>query len=260
MDKLREIFANKAEEVTAAKVATPHSELRAMACDLPPCRDFLGALQSSRHDLALIAEVKSASPSQGVIRDSFDPVEIAAAYERAGADCLSVLTDRKYFGGELSHLSACSKATSLPCLRKDFIAWEYQLDEARVNGADAVLLIVAGLESSQLHDLYGSAVSLGLAVLVEVHDEDELGTALELGAPLIGVNNRDLKSLQVDLSTSERLIPLGAGRATMVCESGLASPNDLARAKASGADAVLIGTAFCGSEDIEAKVREVMQW
>lgn len=260
MDKLREIFANKALEVADAKARTPHSELRAMAADMPPCRDFMGALRSRPEDLALIAEVKSASPSQGVIRSNFDPVAIAQTYERAGANCLSVLTDRKYFGGDLGHLYSCSVATSLPCLRKDFIAWEYQIDEARVNGADAVLLIVAGLEESQLTDLFHSAVLLGLSVLVEVHDEVEMGAALELGAPLIGVNNRDLKSLQVDLGVSDRLIPMAKGRALTVCESGLSSRTDLDRAKAAGAEAVLIGTAFCTSPDIEERVREVMGW
>lgn len=260
MDKLREIFENKKQEVAEAKAKTPHSELRAMAADMPPCRDFLGALRTTPKDLALIAEVKSASPSQGVIRTEFDPVAIAKSYERAGANCLSVLTDRKYFGGDLAHLYACSLATALPCLRKDFIAWEYQIDEARVNGADAVLLIVAGLEPAQLTDLFHSALSLGMMVLAEVHDEEEMQTVLEMGAPLIGVNNRDLKTLSVDIAVSERLIPLGVGRAFMVCESGLSTRADLERAKSAGADGVLIGTAFCSSPHIEDKVREVMGW
>lgn len=257
MSKLAEIFAHKAIEVERAKASLPLAELRAMAMDMPPARGFRAALDR-REGIALIAEVKKASPSQGLIRADFDPVAVALAYADAGADCLSVLTDVDYFQGSPENLRRVRAAVDLPLLRKDFVAEPYQIYEAKAWGADAILLIVAGLEDGQMADLYGQARELGLDVLVEVHDEAETVRANVLGADLIGVNNRDLSTFKTDLATSERLMPLIRSEALKVSESALSAHEDVARAGRAGAKAVLIGTAFCAEPDIVAKVREVM--
>jgi indole-3-glycerol phosphate synthase len=223
-------------------------------------RGFRAALADARPSLALIAEVKRASPSKGVIRPDFDPVTIAQAYEAAGAHALSVLTDERYFGGSLENLRRAREATRLPCLRKDFLLDPYQLYEARAWGADAVLLIVAGLEREQLAELHALALELGMDVLVEVHTLEEAETALGLGAELVGVNNRNLTDFRTDLSISEQILPLLAGRALAVSESALETCADLERVRAAGARAVLIGTAFMAAPDVGGKVREVMGW
>lgn len=229
-----------------------------MARDAGPTRGFHRALRESPSPLALIAEVKKASPSRGLIRADFDPVTIAQSYERAGADALSVLTDVDYFQGHPTNIRLAREATSLPCLRKDFLDDPYQVYEARAWGADAILLIVASLSREQIADLAGLANELGMDVLVEVHNAEETEVALDLKCPLIGVNNRNLADFTTDLATSERLIPLIAPHATAISESALETPADLARVKAAGARGVLIGTTFCQNPDIEAKVREVM--
>jgi indole-3-glycerol phosphate synthase len=259
MSVLEQIFEHKRGEVAASKARIPLVDLKQMAADAEPPRPFRRALAEAP-GLALIAEIKKASPSKGIIRESFDPREIALSYERAGAHCLSVLTDERFFQGSAENLRIAQQATGLPCLRKDFLDDPYQLVQARAWGADAVLLIVAALSAGQLQELYGEAKSLGMDVLVEVHDEQEACVALETGCDLIGVNNRNLSDFSVSLGTSERLLPLIAPNALAVSESALETRADLDRVQASGAKAVLIGTTFSAAPDIEAKVREVMAW
>ncbi|RYG37637.1 indole-3-glycerol phosphate synthase TrpC [bacterium] len=259
MTILDRIFATKRAEVAAAKAEISHVELRSKAADATPPRGFLRALMTPHRDLGLIAEVKKASPSKGLIRADFNPVEIALAYERAGADCLSVLTDREYFQGAPEYLTACRDATSLPVLRKDFIADSYQIAEARAWGADAVLLIVAGLEDAQIGDLYAEIHSFGMDALIEVHTEEEALRVVGMAPGLIGINNRDLATFETSLETTERIAPLVAPFALPVSESALRNRADLDRVKAAGARAVLIGETFTAAADIESKLREVMQ-
>lgn len=260
MSKLAEIFAHKRLEVAAAKAAVPFEVLRTQALETPRPRGFRAALLAANPGPALIAEVKKASPSQGVIRDVFDPVEIALAYRRAGAHCLSVLTDKKYFQGSPENLQRIRREVDLPLLRKDFIADAYQLFEARAWGADAILLIVAGIGQELLENLYFQARDLELDVLVEVHNEPELEVANNLGADLIGVNNRDLSTFVTDVTTAEGLLSKIRPAAVKISESALKTNEDVMRAARAGADGVLIGTAFCAADDVEAKVREVMGW
>jgi indole-3-glycerol phosphate synthase len=257
---LQQIFDHKHAEVATAKAERPIAALRREAESTPRPRGFLKALQTADRPLALVAEVKKASPSQGLIRPNFDPIEVARAYESAGVHALSVLTDSKYFGGSPEVLRTVRQTTELPLLRKDFIDDEYQLFEARAWGADAVLLIVAALDDTRLRDLFAASTALGLDVLVEVHNDAETDRALALEAPLIGVNNRDLATFKTDLATSERLIPRLATHAFAISESALEAKADLDRVQAAGAKGVLIGTSFCASPNIEAKVREVMGW
>lgn len=259
MSKLREIFEHKATEVAAAKARLPQAEVARMISDLPPTRGFESALRTTT-GMGLIAEVKKASPSQGLIRGDFDPLAVADAYARAGATCLSVLTDEKYFQGSPENLRRVRSTVTLPLLRKDFIADPYQIFEARLWGADAILLIVAGLDDVSLSELLAQAKALTMDVLVEVHNEEEVERANALGAAMIGVNNRDLSTFQTDLATTERVLPLIRREAVKVSESALSTHADVRRAEAAGADAVLIGTAFCAEPDIESKVRAVMGW
>jgi indole-3-glycerol phosphate synthase len=222
-------------------------------------RDFLAALRKPRHgDIALIAEVKKASPSAGVICKDFDPVRIAKEYEAAGASCLSVLTDEKFFQGSLDHLRQIRAAVKIPLLRKDFIIDERQLLEAVEWGADAILLIVAILTDEQLIKFHSLATEAGLSVLVEVHDESELERALKISPPLIGVNNRNLKTFKVDLATTEKLAKkIGAGK-ILVAESGIHSRADVERLKKCGASAVLVGESLLKNGGIRTKVRELI--
>jgi indole-3-glycerol phosphate synthase len=233
-------------------------------------RDFAGALRKPRPGpVALIAEVKKASPSVGVIRQDFYPVSIAREYEAAGASCLSVLTDEKFFQGSLAHLQRVREAVKLPLLRKDFIIDERQILEAVEWGADAILLIVAILSDAQLQGFHGLATEAGLAALVEVHDEAELDRALAVGAQLIGVNNRDLKTFKVDLATTERLATRlrSAPHAThpapvsplplLVAESGIHTHADVERLAKCGVQAMLVGESLMRSADIGAKAREL---
>jgi indole-3-glycerol phosphate synthase len=256
---LSRIFESKHAEVAAAKAAKPLEELKAQLAVTPKPRGFLQALQRTE-GVALIAEIKMASPSQGVIRPDLDAAEIAGTYEGAGAHAISVLTDHKYFQGSSGNLQSAHRGCNLPILRKDFIDDPYQVYEARAWGADAVLLIAAALEQSQLVDLHALAVDLGMDVLVEVHTLAETHRALEAKAPLVGVNNRDLTTFTTDLTFSEALIPLLCRHAFTVSESGLQRREDIDRVVAVGARGVLIGTTFCAAPDIGAKVREVMQW
>lgn len=230
-------------------------------------RDFFGALDHPRSgDIGLIAEVKKASPSLGVICPDFDPVRIARAYEAAGASCLSVLTDEKFFQGSLTYLSAIRAAVSLPLLRKDFLIDERQILEAIEGGADAILLIVAILSDDQLSHFHALADAAGLAALVEVHDEAELERALRCGARLVGVNNRDLRTFRVDLGTTERLAarlwtadPDGKNsKRLLVAESGIHTRSDVERLKRCGSRAILVGESLMKTGDIAAKARELL--
>lgn len=259
MNKLDEIFETKRMEVERSKLEVPLVELERRCAGMPPTRGFKSALKLSSHPVSLIAEVKARSPSQGTIRADFDPASIARQYECSGADCLSVLTDRSYFGGDPANIQSCKDASSLPVLRKDFIEDEYQVFESRAWGADAVLLIVAALSGEQIRILSGLAMRLGMDVLVEVHNETEVDIALDSGNELIGVNNRDLSSFETDLAVSERLLPLLSGRLA-VSESALGSFDDVERVRIAGARSVLIGTTFCASPDIANSVAEVMGW
>lgn len=250
---LQEILALKAAEVTALKSVQPQRELQARARDLPPPRGFAAALeQAASHGPAVIAEVKKASPSQGVIREDFDPPAIARAYADSGAAALSVLTERERFLGHPDFLVAARGACALPALRKDFIADEWQVWETRVMGADAILLIVAALEFERLRDLHALAVETGLDVLVEVHDETELETAMSLSPRLLGVNNRDLNTFDVDLDTSLRLKQRhdeAGGESLFVAESGIHQRDDVVRLQAGGIGAFLVGEALMRQPD-----------
>lgn len=228
-------------------------------------RDFFAALQKPRvGDVALIAEVKKASPSKGVICADFDPVRIAREYEAAGASCLSVLTDEKFFQGSLDYLRQIRAAVKLPLLRKDFIIDERQILEAIEWGADAILLIVAILDDARLKTFHDMAVEAGLAVLVEVHDEAELARAVAIGAKLIGVNNRDLKTFTVDLALTEQLAaklfqtPKAKSSHLLVAESGIFTRADVTRLKACGAGAILVGESLMRTGDIQTKTRELI--
>ncbi|HWA84226.1 MAG TPA: indole-3-glycerol phosphate synthase TrpC [Fimbriimonas sp.] len=259
MNKLTAIFERKREEVQAAKREQPLAMVREAAASAPPPRGFLKALETAVKPLALIAEIKKASPSAGLIRDDFDPGEIANIYEVAGANALSVLTDVDFFQGSPNNLVQARASSSLPCLRKDFLDDPYQIYESRGMGADAILLILAALETAKAKDLMELSWALGMDALVEVHSEAEAERALSMGANLVGVNNRSLSDFKTDLATGERVLPL-LKSVTAVAESALKTHDDLQRMQAAGARAVLIGTTFCAAPDIGSKVKEVMGW
>jgi len=249
-DILDRILAVKAEEVAQARAREPLAAVRARAQARRDVRDFAGALArcAAGGRPAVIAEIKKASPSRGVLRADFDPPAIARSYARHGAACLSVLTDTRFFQGDLRYLEAVRAAVELPVLRKDFMVDEYQVHEARAAGADCILLIVAALDDARLRDLAQAAAGLGMAVLVEVHDAAELERALALDTPLIGVNNRDLRSFAVSLQTTLDLLPRAAGR-RVIAESGILAPADVARLRAAGVDTFLVGEAFMRAAD-----------
>ena len=255
-NRLQQILAVKEQEI--ARVLPRAAHLRAAALERNDFRSFAGALDLGPEALGLIAEVKKASPSAGVIAEAFDPVAIARAYESAGAHALSVLTDRDFFQGQLAYLTRIRAEVQLPVLRKDFIIHEVQLAEAAVAGADAVLLIVAALEQERLEALYEEALRLQLEVLVEVHDAEELDRALDLGATLIGSNNRNLTTFEVDLGTTERLseeVPEGV---ILVCESGIKTQADCQRAFDSGCNAILVGETLMRAEDVQACIGDLL--
>ena len=255
-DILSEIAAYKREFVADRQRQRSLANVRAHARDTPAPADFAGALAAD--GIALIAEVKKASPSKGVIRADFDPERIADAYAANGARCLSVLTDEAYFQGCDAHLQAAKAVAGLPVLRKDFTIDEYQLYEARVIGADAVLLIVALMDSSQLDDCLGLAGELGLSALVEVHDDDELLHAKAAGAGLVGINNRDLRTFATTLETTFALLPQVPKGTVVVSESGIGDRRDVERLEAAGVDAILVGESLMRETDIGAKVRELL--
>ena len=252
MTILDEILDSKRGELERAVRRTPPEQMRRRAdAAQAPTRGFRQALQGAPRPV-VIAEVKRRSPSKGLIREDFEPVRCAEAYAAAGAAALSILTDEPYFGGHLDHLARVREAVSLPLLRKDFVVDAYQIDEARVAGADAVLLIVSALAPEDLARLAERARALGLDVLVEVHDEAELEIALGAGADLIGVNNRDLRTFEVDLGVTERVARRlrGAGGVVLVAESGIAGPSDVQRLEKAGANAFLVGESLMREPDI----------
>ena len=251
MSILERIVAAKRAEVAAAKQRAPEVKLEGA----PALRDFVAALRAKRP--AVIAEVKRASPSKGLLRADFDPAAIARSYEKAGAACMSVLTDREFFQGAPEHLSAARAACALPTLRKDFVIDPYQVRESRALGADCILLIVACLEDAQLRELERAALELGMAVLVEVHDGAELERALHLKTPLIGINNRNLRTFETRLDTTLGLLPRVPKGRIVVTESGILSPKDVAQMRAQGVDTFLVGEAFMRAADPGAALREL---
>ena len=260
-DILAAICTAKREHITICKQSVTEAELHARALRVTPPRGFHAALKRavSAGGIGLIAEVKKASPSRGLIRADFDPATLAQAYATGGATCLSVLTDGPYFQGADADLVAARAAVTLPVLRKDFILDPYQILEARSLGADAVLLIMAALGDGQAAELETLARDLGMDVLVEVHDAQELERGLtHLRAPLIGINNRSLKTLAVDLATSETLRPRVPDDRTVVCESGIATQADIARMRTSGMHCFLIGESLMREADVTAAVRTLV--
>jgi indole-3-glycerol phosphate synthase len=257
MTILDEILEHKRRDVAAAKqrLSTVRMAERARACR--------GGLRGFRRVLAegsrprVIAEIKRRSPSKGEIRSDFDPVGCAKSYAEAGAAAISVLTDERYFGGRLEFLDAVRSAVEVPLLRKDFVLDSYQIDEARVSGADAILLIVAALSGEELERLRQHAVSLGLDVLVEVHDEDELEAALAAGADLVGINNRDLRSFETDLAVTERLAPRIPGNALIVAESGIFRHQEIRRLEGVGVHAFLVGESLMRETDVGLALRRL---
>ena len=250
-DILKKILAVKTQEVTAAQAVQPLAEIRAEAAQASPPRDFVGAIRSkiAAGQAAVIAEIKKASPSKGVLRVDFRPAEIAASYASHGAACLSVLTDRQFFQGNADYLQQARAACSIPVLRKDFIVDEYQIYQARTMGADAILLIVAALTLKQMQAFESLAHELGMAVLVEVHDADELDAALQLCTPLIGINNRNLRTFEVSLQTTLDLLPHIPEDRIVVTESGLFQTQDVQRMRSHHVHAFLVGEAFMRAPD-----------
>jgi indole-3-glycerol phosphate synthase len=245
-DILKRILAVKAEELAAAQAAKSLETVRDEARAQPLSRGFVAAIRDkiAAGQSAVIAEIKKASPSKGVIRADFRPAEIAADYAAHGAACLSVLTDRQFFQGAPEYLQAARAACSLPVLRKDFLVDPYQVYEARAMGADAILLIAAALDLPAMRDLEALAHDLGMAVLVEVHDGDELDQALQLATPLLGINNRDLRSFDVTLQTTLDLLPRIPAEKIVVTESGILGPDDVALMRGNQVNAFLVGEAF----------------
>ncbi len=257
-DILNKILATKAEEVAAAKAALPLDEIKRKAAAAAPARDFLAAIHAKHAAAqpALIAEVKKASPSKGLIRADFNPVEIALAYERAGAACLSVLTDVPYFQGAPEYLQQVKAAVALPVLRKDFMIDDYQVYQARAWGADAILLIAAALEAAQLEALERTAHELGMTVLLELHDQSELAKCRKLTTKLVGVNNRNLRTFDVSLQQTLDLLPELGGK-TVVTESGIAGKTDVVFMQNHGVHTFLIGETFMRADNIEAAVKSL---
>ena len=256
-DILARILATKAKEVATARKEKPLEVVRAEARAAAPVRDFAAALKAriAQGNPAVIAEIKKASPSRGVLRPIFDPAAIAARYEAGGAACLSVLTDRDYFQGAPEHLTAARGACALPALRKDFIVDEYQVYEARALGADCILAIVAALDDEQLAALETCARELGMATLAEVHDAAELDRALRLAMPLIGINNRNLRTFEVSLETTLGLLARVPEGRVVVTESGILARADVARMRSAGVHAFLVGEAFMRAADPGAALR-----
>ncbi|MEZ6123667.1 MAG: indole-3-glycerol phosphate synthase TrpC [Planctomycetaceae bacterium] len=254
---LDEIVSHKLQEIAAAKARVPFSALESAVESAPPVRAFLSALQKSARP-ALIAEVKKASPSAGIIREDFSPVGIATTYESAGAACLSVLTDEKYFKGHLDFLRQIRSAVTIPVMRKEFIVDRYQILEARVAGADCVLLIAECLNDDQLHDLHSYAHELGMDTLVELYDSENLERVLATGARLIGVNNRDLRTFVTSLEHTFELRTQIPDDVLLVSESGIRSFHDIARLRDADVGAVLVGESLMRQPDIAVAVRQLM--
>ena len=250
-DILERILARKREELEVARAAVPLAEMQSRARAAPPPRDFVGALRAKIEAgrPAVIAEIKKASPSKGVLRANFDPAAIARSYEAGGAACLSVLTDRDFFQGAHEHLAEARAACALPVLRKDFITEPYQVYESRALGADCILLIAAALARQDMQGLERAALSLGMGVLVEVHDASELDAALTLVTPLLGINNRDLRTFETRLETTLDLLDRVPAGKTVVTESGILTPADIGRMRARSVNAFLVGEAFMRAKE-----------
>lgn len=275
-DILKKILAVKAQEIAAAQAIKPLAVIRAEAAQAAPTRDFTGAIRAkiAAGQAAVIAEIKKASPSKGVLRADFRPAEIAASYAQHGAACLSVLTDEQFFQGSAEYLKQARAACTLPVLRKDFIVDEYQIYEARAMGADAILLIAAELDVAQMKAFESLAYSLGMAVLVEVHNGEELEAALQLTTPLIGVNNRNLRTFEVSLQTTLDLLPRiqnspprplagegwGEGGRIVVTESGILKAEDVKLMRGNRVNAFLVGEAFMRADDPGVELAKVFEY
>jgi len=258
-DVLKEIVAKKRERIALAKLVLPEEELRLKVQGLPAPRPF-GAAISKRGVISLIAEIKKASPSAGLIRENFNPLEIASVYQEAGVQAISVLTEEDHFQGNLSYIADVRNVVSVPVLRKDFILEPYQVYESRYWQADAILLIAELVSKDTLAEMIRIATALGMDCLVEAHGEKDLKKALSLKANIIGINNRDLRTLEVDTKTTERLYPLIPKGRIVVVESGIKARQEVLFLKVLGVNACLIGQSFMESSDIKSKVEEIMGW
>lgn len=258
MNALKNIVARKAERVDEAQCRLAIGEIRKRLTDTESPRNFREALKRGQGPIKLVAEVKKASPSKGLIRKDFDPLQIASVYESNPVSAISVLTEEDFFQGHISHLRRVKQVTTKPILRKDFIIDEYQLYESRFYGADAVLLIAAILDRRRAEDFLQLASSLGLAVLFEVHNEGDLEKALFIDADIIGINNRDLETLAIDLTTTLRLKEIIPAGKIIVSESGIRTRQDVVTMQEEGIDAMLIGTSFMESPDIGEKIRQLL--
>lgn len=258
-DILNKILATKAEEIAAAQAKLPLAGVQALSAQQAPARDFVGAIRSkiAAGKAAVIAEIKKASPSKGVIREDFRPAEIAASYEQGGAACLSVLTDEQYFQGSAEYLKQARAACSLPVLRKDFMIDTYQVYEARAMGADCILLIAAALTLAQMQQLEAVAHSLGMAVLVEVHNGEELAQAIQLTTPLLGINNRNLRTFEVTLDTTLGLLEKISGDKIVVTESGIFTADDVKLMRDHAVHTFLVGEAFMRQDNPGAELAKV---
>ncbi len=260
-DILKKIIARKHEEIVAGLQAVSMSEMAERAQAADACRGFVAAIRNKLDagEAAVIAEIKKASPSKGVIREDFRPAEIAASYERGGAACLSVLTDRDFFQGRNNYLQQARAACALPVIRKDFIIDDYQVYEARAIGADCILLIAACLDDTQLSSLAGRATKLGMDVLIEVHDAEELQRILPLNLPLVGINNRNLRTFEVSLQTTIDLLPQIPKDRIVVTESAIHAADDVALMRRHAVNAFLVGEAFMRADDPGAKLAELFR-
>lgn len=255
---LDDIVAKRREDLSRTRNAIPRRLLEKMIAEKPPARDFAAALRRPG-ELAVIAEIKRASPSKGVLRADLNHIALAQTYEQAGAAAMSVLTEKRHFMGSINDMRQARYATSLPVLRKDFIIDEYQVLEARANDADAILLIVAALEQHELYSLLARAESVGLAALVEVHCTEEAARALDAEATIIGVNNRDLRTFDVDLQTTEQIMGYLPAGCTVVSESGIRGPAEMRQVREWGVNAVLVGEALVTADDPFAKLRALVE-